>query len=372
MKLSVIIVNYNVQYFLEQCILSLQNASKNITVEIIVVDNNSTDGSCAMLRQKFPKVQLISNVKNVGFSKANNQGVDQAVGAYILILNPDTVIAEDTLEKTLNFVEKQNNLGALGVKFIDGTGNFLPETKRNIPTVRVASRKILGNSKRYYANHISENEIASVEILTGAFMLMKRHVYIKIGGFDEDYFMYGEDIDLCYKLLNKGYQNYYYGETTIIHYKGESTTKNTSYLKHFYGAMQIFYKKHFKTNSFDKFFSNLIYKILVLSKPLKKNPQNIEAPLQYNLLLIGENEDLFEKIKQKSKFKKSEISKVISENISEFDLVIFDNSMISNKEIIEYFKNKKFQNSLKRIIPRDASFYLGSDFSTSKGKVSHF
>ncbi|MCK4561407.1 MAG: glycosyltransferase family 2 protein, partial [Flavobacteriaceae bacterium] len=246
MKLSIIIVNYKVPYFLEQCLLSVQAASKNITTEIIVVDNNSTDVSCTVIRDKFPVVKLIENKKNVGFSKANNQGVAVAEGEFILILNPDTVIAEDTLDTVLTFADKQENLGAIGIKFIDGTGNFLPECKRNIPTIKIANQKIRGNTQKYYANHIDENKIAKVEILTGAFMLMKREGYLEVGGFDEDYFMFGEDIDLSYKLLNNGFQNYYFGETTMLHYKGESTIKDLTYLKNFYNAMQIFYKKHYK------------------------------------------------------------------------------------------------------------------------------
>ena len=167
--------------------------------EIIVVDNNSTDESCAMIHWKFPKVNLITNKKNIGFSKANNQGVEMAKGEFILILNPDTVLAEDTIDKTVLFAERKSNYGAIGVKFIDGTGNFLPECKRNIPTLKIAGQKIRGNSKNYYANHIGENEIAKVEILSGAFMLIKREVYVKVGGFDES-LKTREDQDLWIRL----------------------------------------------------------------------------------------------------------------------------------------------------------------------------
>ncbi len=268
MKLSIIIVNYNVQYFLEQCLLSVQKAVSKINAEIMVVDNNSKDGSREMIMTKFPNVSLIVNKDNFGFSRANNQGVEQATGEFILILNPDVILAEDTLENVLSFVEEQSNIGAVGVRFIDGTGNILPECKRNIPTIKISTHKLLGDSKNYYASHIPEKEIRKVEILTGAFMLMKREVYLKVGGFDEDYFMYGEDIDLSYKLIKSGYQNYYYGQTTIIHYKGESTVKDISYLINFYGAMQIFYKKHYNVNSVYNLLSKFAIKTMIILKKI--------------------------------------------------------------------------------------------------------
>lgn len=371
-KLSVIIVSYNVQYFLEQCILSIQNASKNISIEIIVVDNNSIDGSCSMLHNKFPEVQLIANIENVGFSKANNQGVKKASGEYILILNPDTVIAEDTFEKVIDFANQQQNLGALGVRFIDGSGKFLPECKRNIPTVKIASQKIRGNSKKYYANHISEKGIAKIEVLTGAFMFIKRETYLEVDGFDEDYFMYGEDIDLCYKLLNKNYQNYYFGTSTIIHYKGESTEKNISNYRHFYGAMQIFYTKHFKRNSFNDFLSNVLFKILILYNSFKRKTNNEGNIIKNNLLFISDNQEKFEKIKQNGTFQESQISKVIIDKTPNFDIIIFDNNFISNKEIFENFQKPILQKFSKIILPKSTNFYLGSDSSSSKGEVVEF
>ena len=374
MKLSIIIVSYNVSYFLEQCLLSVNEACKNITVEIIVVDNNSSDGTCEMLAKKFVDVKLILNKNNVGFSKANNQGVEKATGEYVLILNPDTVVAEDTFDIILPFAEKQKNLGALGVKMIDGTGNFLPESKRNVPTVRIANQKIRGNSENYYANQLSVNENAEVEILTGAFMLLKRKRYQSIGGFDEDYFMYGEDIDLSYKLLNEGYQNYYFGSTAIIHYKGESTIKDISYLKHFYGAMQIFYKKHFKVNQFYNIFMYLGIKILTIFKSIIifKEKNESDNRIKSRILFIGDNQEIFHRIKQKSQAKKAEISTKIPLNIADFDVVIFDSAFMAYKEIIKYFQDEKLQNICKRIIPKYTNFYIGSDTSTGRGEVVKF
>jgi len=256
MQLSVIILNYNVRYFLEQCVESVQEALINIDSEIIVVDNHSSDDSCEMIQSRFPKVKLIENSSNLGFPKGNNIGVAVAKGNYICILNPDTVVADDTFEKILAFAEKQNNLGIVGCKLIDGSGNFLPESKRGIPTPFVALTKIFGLYQlfpnwelfnRYYAQHLSENETGKVDILVGAFMIMKRDLYNEIGGFDENCFMYSDDIDLSYLALKSGKSNYYFHETSVIHYKGESTVKDGLYMKRFREAMQFFYKKHYKS-----------------------------------------------------------------------------------------------------------------------------
>ncbi len=289
--LSVVIVNYNVRYFLEQCILSVQAAAENLKVEIIVVDNNSTDGSCKMLQDKFTDVILIQNKVNTGFSKANNQGVEIAKGAYVLILNPDTIVAEDTLVKILDFAKKKQNLGVLGVKLVDGSGKFLPESKRGIPTPQVSFNKLFGiSSKRtgkYYASHLNENESGVVDILVGVFMLMKRAVYNQVKGFDEDYFMYGEDIDLSYKILNKGYQNYYYADTKVIHYKGESTKKDVKYLRYFHEAMKIFYRKHFKLNRTYDFLMSFGIEFWFLMKYFKFIQFKEEKHPVFNVLYLG-------------------------------------------------------------------------------------
>jgi GT2 family glycosyltransferase len=247
-KLSVLILNYNVSYFLKQCIISVQRAIGNIDAEIIIIDNASEDDSCAMVKRYFPDVLLIENKENVGFSKANNQAVAIAQGEYLCILNPDTAVAEDTFLKCFSKAERLPNLGALGTYMLDGTGNFLPESKRNLPTPATSLLKLLGFTKKYYAADISEENEGEIAVLVGAFMFLKRSVYNQVNGFDEDYFMYGEDIDLSYKISQAGYRNYYLGSAETLHYKGESTQKDAAYLQRFYGAMQIFYKKHFKSN----------------------------------------------------------------------------------------------------------------------------
>ncbi len=255
MKLSVVIVNYNVEHFLEQCLLSVRKASKSVDMEVFVVDNISIDGSVEMVRQKFPEVILIANQDNVGFSKANNQAMRIAKGEYVLLLNPDTVVEEDTFIKVVDFMDAHPQAGGLGVKMIDGKGKFLPESKRGLPTPAVAFYKIFGlaslfpKSKkfgRYHLGFLDKEETNEIEILSGAFMLMRKETLDKVGLLDEAFFMYGEDIDLSYRIILGGYKNYYFPETKIIHYKGESTKKSSvNYVFVFYNAMIIFAKKHF-------------------------------------------------------------------------------------------------------------------------------
>ncbi len=255
MKLSIVIVNYNVKYFLEQCLCSVYKAMENIDSELFVVDNNSTDGSQEMVSTKFPKVHLIANKENVGFARANNQALKMAQGEYVLLLNPDTIIQQDTLQKCIDFMDKTKDAGGLGVKMINGKGEFLPESKRGLPLPNVAFYKIFGLSKlfpkskrfgSYHLTYLDNDEIHPVEVLSGACMMIRKSVLDLTGYLDEDYFMYGEDIDLSYRILKTGNKNYYFPKTRIIHYKGESTKKGTlNYVFVFYRAMQIFAKKHF-------------------------------------------------------------------------------------------------------------------------------
>lgn len=256
MKLAVIIVNYNVRHFLEQALLSVRKASEGLAIETWVVDNNSVDDSVAMVQEKFPEVRLIANRDNVGFSKANNQAIRASDAEYVLLLNPDTVVQEDTFYKTLAFMDLHPDAGGLGVRTIDGSGTFLPESKRGFPSPWVAFCKSFGLARLfpksptfngYYLGHLSELETHEIDVLVGSFMLMRRSVLDKVGLLDEDFFMYGEDIDLSYRIVKGGFKNYYFADTTIIHYKGESTKKGSlNYVRVFYGAMIIFAKKHFK------------------------------------------------------------------------------------------------------------------------------
>lgn len=254
MKLSVIIVNYNVKYFLEQALLSVRRAGEAIDMEVWVVDNNSVDESVAMVREKFPEVQLIANTDNPGFSVANNQAIAKSKGEYILLLNPDTVVKEDTFQRCIQFMDDHSDAGGLGVRMIDGSGGFLPESKRGFPSPWVAFAKTFGLARlfpgsplfnHYHLGYLDEHEVHEVEVLAGAFMWLRKSVIEEVGGLDEQFFMYGEDIDLSYRIVKAGYKNYYLPETTIIHYKGESTKKGSlNYVKTFYKAMIIFAQKH--------------------------------------------------------------------------------------------------------------------------------
>jgi GT2 family glycosyltransferase len=267
-KISVIIVNYNVAFFLEQCLNSVAKAMELEPAEVWVVDNNSVDGSVEMVRSKFPWVKLLANKDNKGFSKANNQAMEQSSCAYQLLLNPDTVIEEDTLFKVVEYMETHPEVGGLGVRMVDGKGIFLPESKRGLPTPAVAFYKIFGISKifpkskrfgKYHLGYLSEFETNEIEILSGAFMLMRKKALDKVGLLDEAFFMYGEDIDLSYRILLGGYKNVYFPETRIIHYKGESTKKSSvNYVFVFYRAMIIFARKHFSQKN-AKLFSFLIH-----------------------------------------------------------------------------------------------------------------
>ncbi len=255
MQLSIVIVNYNVQYFLQQCLQSVFRSGQGLNMEVFVVDNHSVDGSVEMVKEKFPGVKLIANRENLGFSKANNQAIRQAKGKYILLLNPDTVVEDDTLPKVVAFMDDHPDAGALGLKMLDGQGRFLPESKRGLPTPGVAFSKIFGLSAlfpksktfgKYHLGFLDKEKTHQVEVLSGAFMLLRKEALEKTGLLDEAFFMYGEDIDLSHRIVKAGYRNYYYPGTRIIHYKGESTKKSSvNYVMVFYNAMIIFARKHF-------------------------------------------------------------------------------------------------------------------------------
>jgi Predicted glycosyltransferases len=284
MKLSIVIVNYNVRLLLEQCLLSVRKATEGVEVEVYVVDNVSTDGSLEYLIPLFPEVRFIANAENVGFSRANNQAIRQAKGEYVLLLNPDTVVGEETLKNVLRFMDEHADAGAVGVKMIDGSGRFLPESKRSLPTPWNSFSKMFGVASifpksplfgKYRLLYLDKNEVHKVEVLCGAFMMMRSEALAKSGLLDETFFMYGEDIDLSFRILHSGYQVYYLPET-IIHYKGESTKKDSlRYVKIFYGAMVIFFWKHYPNYSklftvFIKLAIGLHAMLFVLKFPLLK------------------------------------------------------------------------------------------------------
>ncbi len=277
--------------------MSVHSALKDIDAEVFVVDNASSDDSCSMVKQKFPTVKLIENYQNVGFSKANNQAISQSQGKYVLLLNPDTVVQEDTFTKCIAFMNNHSEAGAITVKMIDGKGNYLPESKRGFPSPWVSFFKIFGLTSlfpksrvfaRYYLGHLDKNATNQIDILPGAFMFIKREALNKSGLLDEQFFMYGEDIDLSYRITQTGYKNYYYPECQIIHYKGESTKKGSlNYVLVFYKAMIIFAKKHFKSNKASTFIIliNLAIYFRALLSIIKRIINTLWLPLLDALLI---------------------------------------------------------------------------------------
>jgi len=367
--ISVIIVTYNAQYFLKNCIGSVLKSKGLPTFEIIVVDNNSTDDSCEMLRKEFPDVVLIQNNTNEGFSKANNKAVSIAKGKYLLILNPDMIVGETTIRLVYEFSKKKNEPGAIGVQFIDGSGNFLPECKRNFPTPKVAALKFLGFPKGYYADQVRLDATDEVDILTGAFMFMRKEVYEEVGGFDEDFFMYGEDIDLSYRIAKAGYKNFYLGGVKAIHFKGESTVKNKAYLQNFYGAMGIFYKKHFKPNfMLNAFLNGVVNAAIWVKSNSSERPKKQEDKI-VKWTYIGGNEMIYHKLKSLFPEATGSMIPSILEQPIVTDKLFMDSSDVSFSQIISCIDRQKKMGSTNRIISEDGTFYLGSDTSNRRGEV---
>ena len=365
-KLSVIILNYNVRYFLELCLKSVIAATNGLNSEIIVVDNNSEDGSCDMVKKMFPQVRLFENKENLGFSKGNNLGIAAARGEFLCILNPDTVLGEDTFKEILSFFNTTNNIGVVGCKLINGAGVFLPESKRNIPYPFVALKKLFGNSNRYYANHLAASDNGQVDILVGAFMFMKKEVFDSVNGFDEDFFMYGEDIDLSFRIKKRGYNNYYFGKLTAIHFKGESTLRDRLYLKRFFGAMKIFYKKHFKNNFVIDFFVFMGIKLAYLNE--KKGKAAVKDDKDYVLISKSNlNRERLEKIVCKP-IKVDDISVKTSKN----EELIFDGNYFSYKDIIQYMAKNNHKGLTFKILPSESAFIIGSDNGFERGEILEF
>lgn len=259
MQLSVIIASYNVKFYLAQCVASLYKAGKDIEMEIIVVDNNSHDGTEKFLQEAFPEaynhsLHFIGNKVNVGFGKANNQGLKTAKGEYILFINPDTFIAENTLKNCLSIFKEKKNAGVVGIRMLNADGSFASESRRGVPTPMTSFYKLCGLAKlfpkskifgKYYMKYLDEKQICAIDIVSGAFMMIPHTILEQCGAFDEDFFMYGEDVELSYRILKAGYQNYYV-PTRMLHYKGESTNKaSIQYVNAFYKAMLIFFRKHY-------------------------------------------------------------------------------------------------------------------------------
>lgn len=265
MQLSVIIVNYNVKFFLEQCLLSVQKAVEGMDAEVFVVDNASSDGSREYLEPKFTNIHFVWNKENVGFGKACNQALKQSSGDFVLFLNPDTVVPEDCFTACFNFFQQTPDAGALGIRMLDGSGKFLPESKRSFPSPITSFYKLSGLSSlfprsktfgRYHLGYLDQHKNHEVDVLAGAFMMIRKHVLTQTGGFDESFFMYGEDVDLSYRIQKAAcsatggrFKNYYFSDRSILHFKGESTKKSSvNYVRMFYDAMSLFVRKHYSSS----------------------------------------------------------------------------------------------------------------------------
>ncbi len=373
LQLSIIIVNYNVKYFLEQCLCSVLKACAGIDAEIFVVDNYSTDGSKEFFAGKFPPVQFIWKNENAGFAKANNEAVRLARGEKILFLNPDTVLPEDCLQKCLQFFTQQKNIGVLGVRMIDGSGNFLPESKRGFPSAFTSFCKMTGLAKlfptskifaRYYLGHLQENESNEVDVLSGAFMMVDKKIIDSIGSFDEDYFMYAEDIDLSYRIQKSSYKNFYFAGTTIIHFKGESAAKKTTgYFSVFYGAMILFVKKHYPKLSGNMYI--LFLKLLIAGKKLLGTKTKAEQPgkLRAMAYVVADGRVFAKELEQYF----SQINNI--NNITDApqgNVVIFNNPDVSFTEMISKMQQHKNRYSFF-IHGKNTKSIVGSDDKNKAG-----
>ncbi|MCM1312312.1 MAG: glycosyltransferase family 2 protein [Bacteroides sp.] len=368
MKLSVVIVNYNVRFYLEQCLYSVAKASEGISHEIFVVDNNSTDGSAAYIRSRFPEVVYIENDENVGFARANNQAIRRASGEYVLLLNPDTILGEDMLRDCIAFMDSHGDAGAAGVRMLRNDGSFALESRRGIPTPFTSLCKMSGLCSlfpksrlfgRYYMQYLDDASITPIEIISGACMFIRTETLRKSGLLDEAFFMYGEDIDLSYRLMQTGKSNYYI-PTRILHYKGESTEKSSyRHVYVFYQAMLIFFRKHYGHYSF---LLSLPIKMAIyfkafctyVTRQVKKRVESKENSLEYmqkrKYLLVGTEESVC-RMKHVASGYRLDCQCVVAdanflksghssspELYAGYDYIVYDTDLFSFKDIFRFFE----------------------------------
>ncbi|MFM9908325.1 MAG: glycosyltransferase family 2 protein [Chitinophagaceae bacterium] len=348
MDLSIIIVTYNVKYFLEQCLCSLNKAIEPLKAEIILIDNSSSDETIEFVQCYFPGIKIVPNSENIGFAKANNRAIAHASGRNILFLNPDTIISEDSLFNCVSFMDQLPLAGAIGIRMIDGGGQFLKESKRGFPTLWASFCKLSGLTRvfpsssifaRYYMGHLPENQNQEVDSLSGAFMMVKKQVLDITGGFDEMFFMYAEDIDLSFRIKKAGFQNYYFSTSAILHFKGESTTKDNRYIKLFYKAMIQFVEKHY--SPLQAFPIKILLNVIINIRSLF----NRITPSKTKFRLTNfEPENKFQSIGDKNSI--GEISRAVSLQQEAENIVFCPGKQYSYKEMIEEMqhqhKNKRF------------------------------
>ena len=353
MDVSVIIVSYNCKNFLDICINSVLSSFSNISGEIIIIDNNSTDGTKKFIRKFKHKIVFIQNNTNLGFAKANNIGSANAKGKFLLFLNPDTIIGENLIENYIKFYSSKKNIGLLSCRMVDGRGDFLPESKRNIPTKLIALKKIFNFNNGYYSE-LDTYEFGKVDVLCGANIFVEKNKFNELGKFNEKYFMYGEDIELSVKSKLNGYENYYLGKNSIIHFKGESNDDYFRHIKNFYGAISIYQKNVGSSSHLLNILTDVFLKLVILFKlisiPKKSTAKNIDFE---NIFLFSDKHyqtisDRFPKVKS--------IMKI--EETKHESSVILDPNFLSYQEIIDLIQNNKSQ--IFYFLSKDSSFLINS------------
>lgn len=375
MQLSIIILNYNVKYFCDVCLQSVLAATKNLDAEVILVDNASIDGSIDWIAKQFPQVKRIVNNENTGFPKGNNIGVAQAKGEYVCILNPDTIVAEDTFVKALSFMEENNQVAIMGPKLIDGSGSFLKESKRGVPTPAVAFAKVSGLYKvfpklfgAYYNMRLPKDKSGPTDVLVGAFMFMRTKHYRALNGFDEGCFMYSDDIDLSYRSLQLGQQNYYNADITTIHFKGESTPKDFAYQMMFREAMNYFYNKHFHVSNLVKVWIKLATNLFSFLKRINLTAPNTIKPQPSCYWLISKDLDLEIGVNKNISFMHTAgLTPALGHKNTRTEL-IFDPETISFKDCIA-FMSRHGKGFTYKFLCSDKSHAVGSVSSNAKGEV---
>ncbi len=386
MQLSVIIVSYNVRPFLQQCIHAVQAATTNITYEIIVVDNNSTDDTAACFITTPENVQFIWNKVNMGFGKANNQGLEIAKGDHVLFLNPDCIVGEHSLQRCMNHIKQTDNCGAVGIHMIDGTGQYLPESKRNLPGLLSSFFYFSGLSNlfprsgffnAYHAAGIAVNERKAVPVLSGAFMMATTEVFRAAGGFDPRYFMYGEDVDLSLEIEKEGYCNYYLGDVKMLHYKGESNSKKDgAYYEVFFNAMKLFVKKrHSKWGGTVKtwFIAPIKYLFKLKARlrfTIKKKTNFSVSELALLYCTESERQKIIQLNEQYQFAKKLLFTNGDAQTPPTADLIIYSKSIFTYAELIQRFENGD-ANVAKFIFHPQFNFMIGSRGKSDAGLVYH-
>lgn len=349
MKLSVIIVNYNVKHYLNQCLHSLARALDGVEHEVFVVDNNSSDGSVEYLKTLYPNVKYIENKDNVGFAKANNQAISQSTGEYVLLINPDTFVGEETVKECIALLDSRKDVGATGVQMLNRDGSFAFESRRGFPSPFTAFCKMSGLCSlfpksrtfgRYYMRYLDISEANEIDVISGAYTFIRRATLDKSGLLDEAFFMYGEDIDLSYRLKLTGYKNYYL-PARILHYKGESTHKTSfKYVYAFYHAMIIFFKKHFSSYSF--FLSLCIYVAIYMKafcvfvtrqmrRPFSKSSDHLQYMRRFRYLLIGDETSLDRMVQLADSY-----GLTVGKLLAEGDVLKSGHHALEDKDLMQY------------------------------------